>query len=61
MVLSQGLYEKFEKERQKLREEGLKEGAQKNQQKWESWNQKRLEAAERGETFDVPPLAEDRE
>ena len=58
MVLSQGLYEKFERNREKLREEG----AQKNQQKWEAWNQLRLEAAERGETFDVPPpTLEDRE
>ena len=62
MVLSQGLYEKFEKEREKLREEGLKEGAQKNQQKWEAWNQLRLEAKKRGEPFDVPPpTLEDRE
>ena len=64
MVLSQGLYEKFERERQKLREEGRQEGFQQGrkqvQQEWETWNRLRLEAKERGEPFDVPPPTKDK-
>ena len=56
MVLSQGLYEKFERNREKLREEGRKEV----RQAWEAWNRLRLEAKERGEPFDVPPPTKDK-
>ena len=55
MVLSQGLYDRFEKARKKVREEGRKEGRKEVWQKWEAWNRLRLEAEERGEPFNVPP------
>ena len=62
MVLSQGLYEKFERERQKLREEGFQQGLEEVRKEWEAWYQLRLEAKGRGEPFDVPPpTLEDRE
>ena len=76
MVLSQGLYDRFRrarektrKEKEKTRKEGLDEGLEKGRQgetalqsKWENWNRLRLEAEERGEPFDVPPpTLEDRE
>ena len=58
MVLSQGLYDRFRRAREKTR----KEGSEANQAKWENWNRLRLEAEERGEPFDVPPpTREDRE
>ena len=58
MVLSQGLYDRFKRAREKVREEGRKEVWQ----EWEAWNRLRLEAEERGEPFDVPPpTREDRE
>ena len=65
MVLSQGLYDRFRREREKTRKEKEKmreEGFEANQARWENWNRLRLEAEERGEPFDVPPpTREDRE
>ena len=37
------------------RQTGLQEGRQEIQRLWESWNQRRQEAEERGETFLEPP------
>ena len=65
MVLSQGLYDRFRREREKTRKEKektRKEGSEANQARWENWNRLRLEAEARGEPFDVPPpTLEDRE
>ena len=62
MVLSQGLYDRFRREREQEKEKTRKEGSEANQAKWENWNRLRLEAEERGEPFDVPPpTLEDRE
>ncbi len=36
------------------RAEGRAEGRADNQKRWEAWNQRRLEALERGEPFDEP-------
>ena len=45
--------------RRKLREEGREEGEaigeERERQRWEAWNRRRLEAEARGETFGDPP------
>ena len=45
------LYDKIERQREKLREEGREALAA----EVEAWNQRRLEAERRGEPFDEPP------
>ena len=45
------LYDKIEKQREKLREEGRAD----ERQAWVDWNEKRLDAEARGEPFDEPP------
>ena len=45
--------------RRQLREEGREEGEvigeERERQRWQAWNQRRLEAEDRGEPFDEPP------
>ena len=56
MVLSQGLYDRFKREREEARKEAREESRQAvaaNQARWETWNQLRLEAEARGEASDV--------
>ncbi len=45
------LYDKIEKQREKLRQEGRAD----ERQAWVDWNEKRLDAEARGEPFDEPP------
>ena len=53
------LYDKIERQREKLREEGremgLEEGREALAAEVEAWNRRRLEAERRGEPFDEPP------
>jgi hypothetical protein len=41
--------------RKQLREEGREEGREQERQIWEAWNNRRLEAEARGESFSEPP------
>ena len=36
-------------------EQGVEQGIEKNQKKWEAWNNRRLLAIEEGREFDEPP------
>ena len=36
-------------------EQGREEGIEENQRLWEAWNERRIQAQERGEPFDEPP------
>ena len=45
------LYDKIEKQRERLREEGRED----ERQAWVDWNARRLDAEARGEPFDEPP------
>ena len=53
------LYDKIERQREKLREEGRKEGLEVGREalaaEIEAWNRRRLEAERRGEPFHEPP------
>ena len=49
------LYDKIERQREKLREEGLEVGREALAAEIEAWNRRRLEAERRGEPFDEPP------
>ena len=42
------------------REEGLEEGQRSNQELWEDWNRRRMEAANNNQPFDEPPPTLDR-
>lgn len=48
MVLA-GIFEK------RIFRRGREQGREENQQLWEAWNRRRLEAEERGEAFREPP------
>ena len=49
------LYDKIEKQREKIREEGREQGKADERQAWVDWNARRLAAEARGEPFDEPP------
>lgn len=50
------LAEQFNKKRyDKGKTEGLEEGREEKHNEWEAWNERRLEAEARGETFNEPP------
>ena len=49
------LYDKIEKQRERLREEGREQGKADERQSWVNWNARRLDAEARGEPFDEPP------
>ena len=40
------------------KQEGLREGRQETQQRWEEWNRRRMQAEARGERFEEPPPGE---
>jgi predicted nucleic acid-binding Zn-ribbon protein len=49
------LYDKIERQRERLRNEGREEGRETLASEIEDWNRRRLEAERRGEPFDEPP------
>ena len=49
------LYDKIEKQRERLREEGREQGRMSLAAEIEAWNTRRLDAEARGEPFDEPP------
>lgn len=49
------LYDKIEKQRERLREEGREQGRTDLAAEIEAWNARRLDAEARGEPFDEPP------
>ena len=46
--------------REEGREEGLEEGQRSNQELWEDWNRRRMQAEKNNQPFDEPPPTLDR-
>ena len=69
VVIARRLEEGLERVRERRREEGRAEGRAEGREEafaeadrgWEAWNQRRIEAAERGEPFTEPPPKHTRE
>ncbi len=55
VVIFGGIVEKYQNRLKQREAEGEARGVAKNQRKWESWNQRRLEAEAKGQPFDEPP------
>ena len=55
MVLSDMLQERLERMREARRAEGRVEGRAEANARWETWNNRRLEAVARDEPFQEPP------
>ncbi len=55
LFLSDMLQERLERMREARRAEGRAEGRAETNARWETWNNRRLEAAARGEPFQEPP------
>ena len=55
MVIADVLRERFDRQREKRRQETLAQGRKEERDKWAAWNTRRLEAEESGERFDEPP------
>ena len=55
MVIFGGIVEKYQNRLKQREAEGEVRGAARNQRKWESWNQRRLETEAKGQPFDEPP------
>ena len=56
--LQDGRAEGREEGRDQGRDEGIQAGRRETQQRWQEWNQRRLEAQARGEEFEEPPPGE---
>ena len=55
MVLAAAFEEWREKRRQEQIARALAEGRRESDAEWEAWNERRMQAAQRGEPFDEPP------
>ena len=59
MVLSEKMYDNLQRTRKERHEKGRKEGREEVYGEVDRWNQRRLEAAAKGEPFDEPPPTRD--
>ena len=55
MVLAAAFEEWREKRRREQIARALAEGRRESDAEWEAWNERRMQAAQRGEPFDEPP------